>query len=54
MTTTSGTNDPDSIPDGSGTDASSGDSEQDTTSGGAPEQPDDNSDDSATDPEQVP
>jgi hypothetical protein len=27
------------IPDGSGTDASTGDDEQDTTSGGAPEDP---------------
>jgi hypothetical protein len=27
------------IPDGSGTDASTGDEEQDTTSGGAPEDP---------------
>jgi hypothetical protein len=29
----------DSLPDGSDTDAESGDSEQDTTSGGSPEQP---------------
>ncbi|PRY69994.1 hypothetical protein B0I08_101116 [Glaciihabitans tibetensis] len=28
------------LPDGSGTDAASGDEEQDTTSGGAPEDPD--------------
>lgn len=34
-----GTQNPSEIPDGSGTDASHGDEEQDTTSGGAPEDP---------------
>lgn len=31
--------DPDALPDGSGTDAREGDAEQDTVSGGAPQQP---------------